>query len=125
MQPLDPTWITAETLRFDPDELVLDERKLIIVHVRVEPAPALLPKPSGAPIKKLTGKEWIPMAFERRRNELSRLPITEAADALADESKTASDCRKPLSKGHCTNELRKLSIWTRQPRHSPKQRPSR
>jgi hypothetical protein len=39
MRPLDPALITAETLRFDPDELVLDGGELIIVDVRVDPAP--------------------------------------------------------------------------------------
>ena len=34
-KPLDPALITAETLRFDPDELVLDGGELIIVDVRV------------------------------------------------------------------------------------------
>jgi hypothetical protein len=83
-----------------------------------------LPNPSGAPIRK-KGRDWIPGAFERRRKELSGLLITQAGDALAEESKTASDCRKPLTKGYCTNELRKLGIWELQPRYSPKQRPSR
>ena len=122
-KPLEPALIRPEALRFDPDELVLDGGELIIVDVRVEPAP--LPNPSGAPINKLSGKEWVPVAFERRRNELSRLPITQAGGALAEESKTASDCRKPLTKGYCTNELRKSGIWKPQPRHSPKQSPSR
>jgi hypothetical protein len=116
--PLGPDLITAETLRFYPDELVHHEGALIISDVRIEPAPA-------PPINKLMGKEWVSVAFERRRNELSRLPITKAGEALADESKTAPDCRKPLSKGYCTNELRKSGIWKPQPRHSPKQRPSR
>jgi hypothetical protein len=37
---LEPALIRPEALRFDPDELVLDKGKLIIVDVRVEPAPA-------------------------------------------------------------------------------------
>jgi hypothetical protein len=52
MKPLDPALITVETLRFDPDELVLDEGKLIIVDVRIEPAPAPLPSPSARPVSK-------------------------------------------------------------------------
>jgi hypothetical protein len=39
IKPLDPALISVETLRFEPDELVLDEGELIIVDVRVEPAP--------------------------------------------------------------------------------------
>jgi hypothetical protein len=89
------------------------------------PASAELPNPSDAPINKLMEKEWVPVAFERRRDELSRLRITQAGGKLAEESKTASDCRKPLSKGYCTNELRELGVWKPQPRYSPKQRPSR
>jgi hypothetical protein len=122
---LDPALISVETLRFAPDELVLDNGELIIVDVRVESAPAPPPNPSGTPIDKLIGKEWVAVAFARRRKELRRLHITQAGGALAEESKTAPDCRKPLSKGYCTNELRKLGIWKPQPRHSPKQRPSR
>jgi hypothetical protein len=41
VKPLDPALITAETLRFDPDELVLDGGELVIVDVRVEPAPVV------------------------------------------------------------------------------------
>jgi hypothetical protein len=41
MKRLDPALITTETLRFDPDELVLDEGKLIVVNVRVESAPVV------------------------------------------------------------------------------------
>ena len=123
VKPVDPALVRAWVLRFDPDELVLDGGELIIVDVRVEPAP--LPNPSGAPINKLSGKEWVWVALERRRDELSRLSITQAGGALAEESKTASDCRKPLTKGYCTNELRKSGIWKPQPRHSPKQSPSR
>jgi hypothetical protein len=37
MKRLDPALITTETLRFDPDELMLDGGKLIIRDVRVEP----------------------------------------------------------------------------------------
>jgi hypothetical protein len=37
---LEPRQIRAGALRFDPDELVLDKGKLVIVDVRIEPAPA-------------------------------------------------------------------------------------
>jgi len=40
----EPRQIRAGALRFDPDELVLDKGKLVIVDVRIEPAPA---KPGG------------------------------------------------------------------------------
>jgi hypothetical protein len=37
---LEPRQIRAGGLRFDPDELVLDKGKLVIVDVRIKPAPA-------------------------------------------------------------------------------------
>ena len=74
---LEPALIRPEALRFDPDELVLDKGELIIVGVRVEAAPAQPPSP-------LSGKEWVPVAFERRRDELAAMPnITEAARGKA------------------------------------------
>ena len=115
---LEPALIRPEALRFDPDELVLDKGELIIVGVRVEAAPAQPPSP-------LSGKEWVPVAFERRRDELAAMPnITEAARALATESATAPDlAKRPLSVGYCRDELRKLNVWPQKPRNSPKRRP--
>jgi hypothetical protein len=95
------------------------------------PLPELLPLdqtshvPAKPAVPKLAGKQWVPIAFERRRGELLALTITEAGRELAKESQTAPDCRKPLSAGYCTNELRKLGVWKPQPTHSPKQRNSR
>jgi len=80
------------------------------------------PNSSVAPVPK-SGKEWISDRFERRRGELLALTITEAGSELAEESQTAPDCRKPLSAGYCTNELRKLKAWKPKPRNSPKQGP--
>jgi hypothetical protein len=40
-KPLEPALIRPEALRFDPDELVLDKGELIIVDVRVGPAPVV------------------------------------------------------------------------------------
>ena len=94
-------------------------------HRDVVVVPASLLGEGTTPTSTAMGKEWVPLAFERRRDELSRLRITQAGIKLADESKTASDCRKPLSKGYCTNELRTFGIWEQQLRQSPKQRPSR
>jgi hypothetical protein len=51
MRPLDPALITAETLRFDPDELVLDGGELVIVDVRIEPPPILDAPVSMASVK--------------------------------------------------------------------------
>ena len=69
-------------------------------------------------LRPLSGKEWIEAAFKRRPDELRKLPITKAGAALADESKTASDCAEELSPGYCTNVLRTLNIWIPKPRGS-------
>jgi hypothetical protein len=82
---------------------------------------------SHAPAKsrKLTGKEWVKNAYERRADELHPdiMDITEAGRELSKESKTAPDCAKPLGEGHCTNLLRELNVWPKKPRNSPKQGP--
>jgi hypothetical protein len=75
------------------------------------------------PVRKLSGKEWIRVALDRRRAELLAMTITEAGDKLSKESETAPDCAKPLSVGHCINLLRDLNVWSKKPRKSPRQRP--
>jgi hypothetical protein len=67
-RPIPLDLISPEAFRFDPDELVphTHSGKLIFVDVRIEPAPAPLPNPSGVPINKLMGREWVPVEFERR-----------------------------------------------------------
>src|SRR5262249_37708959 len=87
------------------------------------PASAALPNPSVGPNRRLSGQEWIGITFERKRDELLALSITEAGRKLAGESVTAPDCRKLLSAGYCTNELRKLKAWKPKPRNSPRQCP--
>jgi hypothetical protein len=92
-KPLDPALITAETLRFDPDELVLDGGEFIIVDVRVEPAPGE-PKRRrhwqrdviGAAIKEKWGPGWppdtlsTPEALRQLDSELDRLKIIVSPD---------------------------------------------
>jgi hypothetical protein len=62
-------------------------------------------KPSP-PVRKISGKEWVPIAFERRRAELFTMGITEAARALANESEKAPDCAKALKARSVENLLR-------------------
>jgi hypothetical protein len=75
------------------------------------------------PVGKLSGKEWISVAYARRPSELCAMTITNAGRKLSKESKTAPDCAKPLSVGHCINLLRGLNVWSKKPRKSPRQRP--
>jgi hypothetical protein len=123
-KPLEPALIRPEALRFDPDELVLDKGELPIVCVRVEPASAPLPNPSAAPVHKLSGKAWVPVAFERRREELLAMEgITDGSHALAEESKTALDCARPLNARYIEKLLRQLNVWAKARRNSPEQSP--
>jgi hypothetical protein len=126
-KPIPPDLIRPEALRFAPDQLVHDKGKLVFVDVRIEPAPApaQLPSPSAAPVRKLSGKEWIPLAFARRRDELLALTITEAGHRLAEESKTAPDCAKPLKPRTAEKLLRNLGLWPQAFRGLPKQRPTK
>jgi hypothetical protein len=75
-----------------------------------------------APRPRLTGKAWVAVAFKRRAEELGPkvMNITDAGHALSNESKTAPDCAKPLSKGYCINLLRNLDAWPKKHRNSPK-----
>jgi hypothetical protein len=87
--------------------------------------PARLLNPSVAPVRRLIGKKWVPVAFERRREELLALTITEAGRRLAEESKTAPDCAKPLKPRSAEKLLRNLGLWPQAFRGSPKQRPTK
>ena len=98
-KPLEPALIRPEALRFDPDELVLDKGELIIVDVRINAA--------AAPVHR-TGKEWLRIFFEPRRDQLSRMSITEAAKLLAQES--------GLKVGSCRNLLSTTGTWEKKPR---------
>jgi hypothetical protein len=106
-KPLEPALIRLEALRFDPDELVLDKGELIIVDVRIEPAPAPLPNAAAAPVHR-TGKEILRIFFEPRRDQWSRMSITEAAKLLAQES--------GLKVGSCRNLLSTTGAWEKKPR---------
>jgi hypothetical protein len=48
---------------------------------------------------RMLGKEWIPIAYKRRAEELrpDLMNITTASKRLATESATAADCAKPLT----------------------------
>jgi hypothetical protein len=91
---------------------------------RISPPPyrPATPNSSAASVRKLAGKQWVPVAYARRADELRTKTITEAGRLLSIESKTALDCEQ-LSRGYCTNELRKLGVWTKKPRKPQRQRP--
>ena len=82
--------------------------------------PARLANPSVAPVRKLIGKEWVPVAFERRRGELLAMTITDASGVLAEESKTASDCAKALNARYIEKLLRGLNVFPKACRNSSK-----
>lgn len=104
--------------------------------IELRPQPYLTLKPSlvededGFPVvndktkgPRLSGKEWVPIAYRRRADELhpDLVNITTASSQLATESETAADCVKPLEARYIEKELRKLNIWPKKPRGSPKQ----
>src|SRR5262245_8251350 len=72
------------------------------------PAPAPLPNPPAARVRRLSGKECIRDVFEPRRDELSAMNITDAGKVLAKASN--------LKVGSCINLLRATGAWKKQPR---------
>ena len=76
-----------------------------------------------AEVLKLSGKNWVPKAYARRPNELLAMGITGASGVLAEESKNAADCTKPLKARYIEQRLRELEVFPKAHRGSPKQRP--
>ena len=74
-------------------------------------------------VAKLSGKRWVSNAYDRRPDELLAMGITGASEALAEESKTAPDCAKPLTARYIEKLLRELGRFPKAHRGSPKQRP--
>jgi hypothetical protein len=71
----------------------------------------------------LLGKKWVPVAFERRRDELLGMKnITDASAALAKESETAPDCEKRLEERYIEKLLRENGVFLKKYRNSPKKR---
>jgi hypothetical protein len=81
-------------------------------------------KPAAPPpaARKLSGKEWVPVAHKRRPDELLAMGITGASEALVEESKTAPDCAKPLTVRYIEKLLRKLGVFKKAYRglHKPR-----
>jgi hypothetical protein len=69
---LEPRQIRAGALRFDPDELVLDKGKLVIVDARIEPAPA---KPQDGAIAAASVEEAPAGAAETESTQYKREPV--------------------------------------------------
>lgn len=68
--------------------------------------------PAAVPAgRKRSGKEWVPIAFERRRDELLAMGITGASQALANESETVADCAKPLRARYIERLLRAIGAF--------------
>jgi hypothetical protein len=78
---------------------------------------------SPAEVAKLSGKQWVSKTYARRPNALLAMGITGASKALAEESKTAPDCAKPLTARYSEKLLRDLGVFPKAHRGSPKQRP--
>jgi hypothetical protein len=74
-------------------------------------------------VAKLSGKRWVSNAYGRRPDELLAMGITGASEALAEESKTAPDCAKPLIARYIEKLLRERGTFPKAHRGSPKQRP--
>jgi hypothetical protein len=103
-----------------PDRLDLLEEELRELQSRLKSG-----GPPAPPVRKLSGKEWVPTAFDRRRDELLAMgTITKASDALAEESWTAADCAKqPLQARYIEKLLRELGVFPKANRNPPRQRP--
>jgi hypothetical protein len=70
---------------------------------------------------KLLVKQWILLrVLKRRRDELLGMSVTEAANALVEESKSARDwprqSREPLRLRTCRNVLSATNLWPKKPR---------
>src|SRR5262249_55421464 len=86
-----------------------ETRELASVDVQPQPQP---------PVSKLSGKQWVPVAYARRPDELHAMGITGASEALAGESKTAPDCAKPLTARYIEKLLRELKVFPKAHRGS-------
>jgi hypothetical protein len=89
----------------------LDRMVIADGAVREEEAPP----PDARPVKKLSGKAWVKDHADEFDPDV--VSITKAGGQLSAKSKTASDCAKPLSVGHCINLLRDLNRWGKKPRN--------
>jgi len=87
--------------------------KLTAITNDAQPQPQ--PQP---PVPKLSGKQWVSVAYARRPKELFAMGITGASEALAGESKTAPDCAKPLNKRYIEKLLRELGTFPKAHRGS-------
>jgi hypothetical protein len=81
-------------------------------------APAPTRPQQQQPVPKLSGKEWVPVAYARRPDELLAMGITGASEALATESSNAVDCAEPLTARYIENLLRELKAFPKAHRGS-------
>jgi hypothetical protein len=97
-----------------------NERELSSADAQPQPQS---PNSPVAEVPKLSGKEWVPEAYARRPNELLAMGITGASKVLAEESKNAADCAKPLTARYIEKLLRGLGTFPKAPRGLLNQRP--
>src|SRR5262245_32833180 len=73
---------------------------------------------AAAEAPKLSGKQWVRVAYARRPDELLAMGITGASEALAKESESAADCAKPLTARYIEKLLRELKVFPKAHRGS-------
>jgi hypothetical protein len=76
-------------------------------------------------VRKHAGKEWIKLAYDRKADKFRSegANITNAARELAEDSKAATDCARPLKCRYIESELRLVGHWLKKPRKPQRQRP--
>jgi hypothetical protein len=97
------------------------ERRLAESAARLS-ATAPPPTPPTVPVPLKSGKEWVREVFERKRDELLAMGITDAGRLLA--SQTPPD-GKPVKPRWAEKILSGLGVWPKAFRGSPKQRPTK
>jgi hypothetical protein len=96
--------------------LVRDEMPVAGKALATEPPTPLSSAQQSA--LKYPGKEWIPLAFERKQEQFRKtgVNITDAAKDLAEESETAADCKGSLSWGYIKAQLHNQGLWPTLPK---------
>jgi hypothetical protein len=96
--------------------LVRDEMPVAEEALATEPPTSL--SSAQQPALKFSGKKWISRAFKRKQKQFRKtgVNITDAAKDLAEESKTAADCKRSLSWGYIKAELHNQGLWPTPPK---------
>jgi hypothetical protein len=96
--------------------LVRDEMPVAGKALVTEPPTSLSSAQQSA--LKFPGQKWIERAFKRKQEQFRKtgVNITDAAKNLAEESKTAADCKRSLTWGYIKNVLRNSDLWHTPPK---------